>query len=185
MGRLFATFVVLSAICTVSTSKAGELKIFKRTVWPESSPISNMENWLTPYPTASWQCELWGPAAKIEAEPDSQAEETDALALLENLDLEDAQAEQVFEFEVLGNIKPANCDWNSKRGLACLPPGLRVVRSCLEAWWPQQHAGRFILAKVPKEKPIELRNELRNEPSPKSRKSWGLIENRLVPSESA
>ena len=104
MGRLFATFAVLSAICTVSTSKAGELKIFKRTVWPESSPISNMENWLTPNPTASWECELWGAAAKTEAEQNSQAEETDALALLENLDLENAQEEQVVESKVVGNI---------------------------------------------------------------------------------
>ena len=104
MGRLFATFAVLSAICTVSTSKAGELKIFKRTVWPESSPISNMENWLTPNPTASWECELWGAAAKTEAEQNSQAEETDALALLENLDLENAQEKQVVESKVLGNI---------------------------------------------------------------------------------
>ena len=104
MGRLFATFAVLSAICTVSTSKAGELKIFKRTVWPESSPISNMEYWLTPNPTGSWECELWGAAAKIEAEHNSQAEETDALALLENLDLENAQEEQVVESIVVGNI---------------------------------------------------------------------------------
>ena len=74
-----------------------------------------MENWLTPNPTASWQCELWGPAAKIEAEPDSQAEETDALALLENLDLEDAQAEQVFEFEVLGNINVEEDDAHLKK----------------------------------------------------------------------
>ena len=104
MGRLFATFAVLSAICTVSTSKAGELKIFKRTVWPESSPISNMENWLTPNSTASWECDLWGAAAKIEAEQNSKAEETDPLALLENLDLENAQEKQVVESKVLGNI---------------------------------------------------------------------------------
>ena len=104
MGRLFATFVVLSAICTVSTSKAGELKIFERTVWPESSPISNMENWLTPNPTASWECELWGPVETTEAEPNLQATETDALALLEDLERENAQSELTFELEVLGNI---------------------------------------------------------------------------------
>lgn len=104
MGRLFATFVVFSGFCSISTSNAEELRVFKRSVWPESSPISNMENWLTSNPTSSWECELWGPIETTEAEPNLEATETDALALLDDLERENAQPELAFELGVLGNI---------------------------------------------------------------------------------